>query len=252
MRWFDGAFLGGDSPQLPAGIGAFESMAAVGGSLPLWRRHLQRLQAAAARLQLPFAPPPDLAAAAAELLLHNNDQDGALRLALLPGPHWELTSRRRAPAPRIVRLIPTVQRRPAGAPPADLKATPRPFYDAVRQEAQAGAADDGVILGDDGAVLETATANLFLLLDGSWCTPPLDGRILPGIARAVLLERAAAAGLPIAERACDLADLHRASQLAVSNAVHGPRPAYLVRAGGDPVQPFDTPLQPLWRDALAD
>lgn len=245
MKWLQGEFVGGDSPTQLPGLGLFETMCAVTGVLPLWERHLQRLQQSATRLSLPFVPPADLRAAAAELLLHNNHEDGALRLALLPDGRLELCSRDRQNAPQLVRLIPTVQRRPDAAPPASLKATPRAFYDAVQHEAQQGAADDGIVLGDDGAVLETATGNLWLHLDGGWVTPPLDGRVLPGIARALLLEHGAGR-----ERACDLADLHRALHLAVSNAVHGPRPAVLVSTRPASVESFDTSLQTLWRQCM--
>lgn len=248
MRWMDGKFVGGDSPALVTeGIGLFESMAAVGGRVPLWSRHLARLSASAQRLQLPFELPDDLPAQAAELLAHNSHHDGALRLALLPDNHWEMTSRNRSYAPSTVRLIPTLQRRGPEAPPADLKAMPRSFYDAVRREAQGGGADDGIILGDDGAVLETAQSNLFLWLDGSWVTPPLDGRVLPGIARALLLERARP---PITERVCTIDDLHRARKLMVSNAVHGPRAAVLVASPDPTVEPLDSSLQQLWRDCM--
>jgi para-aminobenzoate synthetase/4-amino-4-deoxychorismate lyase len=91
---------------------------------------------------------------------------------------------------------------------------------------------------------------LWLRIDGTWRTPPLDGRILPGIARAVLLERAAASGLPVAEVPLTLADLHQAQAVAHSNAVYGPRPACLVgeRAA---VEIVDSELGALWRQATS-
>ncbi|MCA8973240.1 MAG: hypothetical protein KDC98_00895, partial [Planctomycetes bacterium] len=46
-------------------------------------------------------------------------------------------------------------------------------------------------------------------------------------ARAILLERARAAGIATVERSLDLGDLHRAEAIAVSNAVYGPRAAGL-------------------------
>ncbi|MFY9344594.1 MAG: aminotransferase class IV, partial [Planctomycetota bacterium] len=140
--------------------------------------------------------------------------------------------------------------RPATAPPADLKSEPRGFYDAVRQQAQDGGADDGIVVAADGAVLETALGNLWLRLDGGWVTPPAAGRILPGIARGLVLAQAAKAGRPVAERACDLGDLQRASALAHSNAVYGVRPACLL-GQGPAVQIVDSELGPLWRAATS-
>lgn len=254
--WVDGAFVGdGAVPRATsARPGPFETMGAARGELALWPRHLERIQGAAARLGLTFAPTPLLRAAATELLLHNGHGDDVLRLSLVPDGarvHTVLTSRSRGPL-HTVKLLPTVVEAPAGSAPRDQKLWPRPFYDAVLQQAQDGGADDGIVVAPDGAVLETALANLWLRLDGTWVTPPLDGTLLPGIARAVLLAAARARGLPVAERRCDLADLHRAEALATSNAVHGPRPAVVLGAAPAAVQFVDSELVPLWRDTARD
>jgi len=259
--WVDGAFVGDSMvPRAKAAApGPFETMGAARGVLPLWPLHLLRLTAAAARLGLTFAAPSSgseakLRAAAVELLLHNNHADDVLRLALVPDGakvHTVLTSRSRGPALRCVRLLPTVVEPPRSGPPRDLKLWPRPFLDAVQQQAQDGGANDGIVVGRDGAVYETATGNLWLRLDGAWVTPPLDGNVLPGIARSLLLAAAKRCGLPVAERRSDLGDLHRAEALAHSNAVWGPRPAAL--PGAEPgVQFVDSELLPLWRAAAPD
>lgn len=249
--WVDGRYLAPlDVPPLDAGaLAPFETMGAKDGLLPLWEAHLARLASTATRLGLPFAPAPELRAAASALLLQNGHTDDVLRLSLLPSRgkvHTVLVTRSRGPHRSFVRLLPTVVLRPDAAPPGELKVMPRRFYDAVQQQAQDGGADDGIVVAKDGAVLETAIANLWLKLDGLWVTPPLDGSVLPGIARALLLERARAAGVGVAERACDLADLHRAEVLAVSNAVHGPRAACLQGEAAPPVAIVDSELGRLW------
>jgi len=256
--WINGRQSGGNQVPRSAQIAPFETMGAHDAQVALWERHVARLRATAARLSLPFAPTPELRAAAGELLLQNGHADGVLRLALVPddavaagGVHTVLATRARSPI-RFVKLLPTIVERPDDAPPGDIKAEPRRFYDAVRQQAQDGEADDGIVVGaTDGAVLECALGNLWLLLDGVWVTPPLDGRVLPGIARALLLERAAQAGVAVDERACTIADLHRADALAHSNAVYGPRPACLL---GEPaaVEIVDSQLGALWRAATSD
>jgi len=45
-----------------------------------------------------------------------------------------------------------------------------------------------LICDADGTVLEASSANVWALIDGELVTPPADGRILPGITRAWLLE----------------------------------------------------------------
>lgn len=252
----DGELLPADrAPQRDASLFApFETMGARGGELPLWHDHLARLAATAHRLALPFAEPASLRASAVGLLRHNGHADGILRLVLVPSGgrvHTVLSTRDRGPAIGRVTLLPTVVEPPAGVP-RDLKILPRTFHDAVRQQAQDGGADDGIVVGSDGALLETAVGNLFLRLAGRWVTPPLDGRVLPGIARARLLSAARARGQPIDERRCDLGDLERAEALAHGNAVYGPRPAVLLGRVPPTVRFVDTELVPLWTAAASD
>lgn len=50
---------------------------------------------------------------------------------------------------------------------------------------------------DTGQVLEGSTFNMFFVRDGELYTPPLDGRVLRGITRAVVLDAAKALGIVI-------------------------------------------------------
>lgn len=255
--WLDGHYVASESlPKAAHGVVTpFETMGAQAGAIELWDLHLQRLARAAARLGLAFGPTVAWRGEAADLLLQNGHAEDVLRLQLVPVAgtvHVVMTTRSRGPHRKFVNLLPTVVARLPDDPPGDLKAGPRRFYDAVLQQAQDGGADDGIVVGHDGAVLETAIANLWLRIDGGWITPELDGRVLPGIARALLLDRAATAGLPIAERRCDLDLLHRAQVLAVSNAVHGPRAARLLGCAAPDVAIVDTELGRLWKTGAPD
>ncbi|MFT4512311.1 MAG: para-aminobenzoate synthetase/4-amino-4-deoxychorismate lyase [Planctomycetota bacterium] len=254
--WVDGKLLGGNDVPRSKVTAPFETMGAIAGTVPLWGQHLQRLATTAERLGLAFTATPELRAAASEVMLTNGHTDDVLRLSLVPDSDVPgslvrvvVASRKRSPI-KSVRLLPTVVEREPDLPPADVKAEPRRFYDAVLQQAQDGEADDGIVVAPDGCLLEAALGNLWLRVDGSWRTPPLDGRVLPGIARAVLLERAAASGLSVEESPLTFADLHRAEAIAHSNAVYGPRPACLVgeRAA---VEIVDTELGTLWRQATS-
>jgi branched-subunit amino acid aminotransferase/4-amino-4-deoxychorismate lyase len=251
VKWLDGAWLAEDAVVARAAAPApLETMAAVRGELPLWPRHAARLSASLQHLGL-HASLPDVPAIARELLARNGHDAGIVRVSLVREGErlrWLVTSRPRSHHP-CVTLLPCVARRPSDGPPADHKCEPRAFYDAVLAEARAGGADDGIVVGDDGALLETAVGNLWLCCDEVWVTPPLDGRVLPGIARGLVLERAAAHGVPVAERRCSLSDLHRAKALMVTNAVHGPRAAHLP---GQTVQELDTRLAHLWRSSVSD
>ena len=82
-----------------------------------------------------------------------------------------------------------------------------------------------LLIDADGTVLEAGRANLFVVADGALATPPADGRILPGTARAATLEIAADLGIATAERPLTLADLRAADEVFLTSSVRGLRPA---------------------------
>jgi para-aminobenzoate synthetase/4-amino-4-deoxychorismate lyase len=84
------------------------------------------------------------------------------------------------------------------------------------------AAGDGVrplLIGPTGALLETTRANVFLLRGGVIATPPLDGSILPGVTRTVLLERARRAEISAHELPLTLDDLRDADAVVLTSAL---------------------------------
>ena len=108
---------------------------------------------------------------------------------------------------------------------------------------------DVLVIDDDGSVLETGRANLFVVHDDGLHTPPLDGRILPGTGRARVIDQLLGAGIPVIQRRLTTDDLARASEVFVTNALRGVvsvtgvdgvgqwSPGRLVRglqSGGDP------------------
>ena len=50
--------------------------------------------------------------------------------------------------------------------------------------------DDYVLINLEGKVTETAIANLILQIENEWITPPLSDGVLPGVMRALLVEKA--------------------------------------------------------------
>ena len=73
----------------------------------------------------------------------------------------------------------------------------------------------------DGHVLETDRANLFAVIGGMLHTPPADGRLLPGVARDTVLRTARLQGLGVSVTPITRAGLKAASEVFVTNAVHG-------------------------------
>ena len=99
--------------------------------------------------------------------------------------------------------------------PADVllfhKTSRRERYEEAR--ARHPDADDVLLINTRGEVTESTIANLAVLLDGRWVTPPLDAGLLPGTERAALLAEGT-----IEEASLRPEDLARAVELRLVNA----------------------------------
>jgi para-aminobenzoate synthetase/4-amino-4-deoxychorismate lyase len=80
---------------------------------------------------------------------------------------------------------------------------------------------DLLLLDDDGSLLETARANIFVVHDDAVLTPPTDGRILPGTARARVVEILRDAAVPVFQRRLTLDDVAAATEVFATNALRG-------------------------------
>lgn len=100
------------------------------------------------------------------------------------------------------------------------------------EAAQAGA-DEAILLDREGRVTEASSANVLALLDGVWCTPPVEVGLLDGITRGSLLMLGARAQDPIREAPLWPADLGRATELLVCSSLREVVP--IVELDGRPV-----------------
>jgi len=80
---------------------------------------------------------------------------------------------------------------------------------------------DLLLMADDGSILETTRANVFVVHDDAVLTPPTDGRILPGTARERVIEILRAAAVPVFQRRLTAGDLASASEVFATNALRG-------------------------------
>lgn len=83
------------------------------------------------------------------------------------------------------------------------------------------AAGEAPLLVDGGEVLEAAWANVFAVRDGAVFTPPLDGRILPGVTRATIVDLARERGFEVVELVLTLEELRRADEVFLTNSIRG-------------------------------
>jgi len=105
----------------------------------------------------------------------------------------------------------------------------------------------GQLICDGDELLEAGWANLFAIREETLWTPPLDGRILAGTARAAVLELAEAEGIDVEERPLRTDNLLSAEETFLTNSIRGIEPA--IALDGAPL-PGCGPLSRRLADAL--
>jgi para-aminobenzoate synthetase/4-amino-4-deoxychorismate lyase len=228
------------APEAEVALGVFETVLVEDGRARELRRHLERLRASVGVLY-GVAPPDGIEARVAEAAAGH--ALARLRIAVAPA----------GTGPPIVAiecaaLDPLV----AGAGDVEIATVrvaagfgPHKLVDRgwlERIEAAAGGDVRPLLVSPAGALLETTRANLFLLRDGALATPPLDGSILPGVMRAVLLERARRLGIPAHVRPLTLEDLRAADGVLLSGSLR-----LLERARSRPGRRSADAAARLWR-----
>jgi len=234
------------------GDGLFETMRAYGGRVFRLAAHLERLAAAAPVVRLPLPwPREDLAAAVTGLLVASGLADAYLRLTVLRGegppgpaapetasPHYFVIARPLVPYPaRRYRegatAIVAATRQNEGSPLSRVKSTSFLNHVLAIGEARDASVDEALLLNNRGELAEAATSNLFLVRGDALLTPPVECGCLPGIARAVVRERAPALGLAASERPFTLPDLLAADEAFLTNSLMEVMP--LVRVNDHPI-----------------
>ena len=89
---------------------------------------------------------------------------------------------------------------------------------ALHEVKQRGA-QEALILGPSGEVIEGATSNVFVVRAGELITPPIDAGILAGITRQTVLELAAEQALPVRETQLHPSDLYQADEVFITSTV---------------------------------
>ena len=100
-----------------------------------------------------------------------------------------------------------------------------------------GGAPTPLLVDADGTVLEAAWGNVWVLDGDALVTPPADGRILPGVTRALLLELAPSLGLCPREDAISLHRLRAAPVTFATSSIRLAVPATLSGSAAAPAAP---------------
>lgn len=244
--WVDGVVVDA-APDLATGV--FETIGVFGDDLPLWARHLARLENSLTELGGAWRAPDGLRESAFTLAVRNGHDVVRVAVASRPEPATTvITTRRRDGASEPVLLVEAPHARPRGERD-HLKVATRPALGAARAAAQAQGAHDAVLWRDDVA-LECSAYNLFAVVGERLVTAPIEQGVLVGVARAVLLEGLAAAGTPATVAPLPLADLRASPAVFVTNAVYGARRARVGAGAPDPGNPWATRLAAAWARGL--
>lgn len=244
--WVDGVVVDA-APDLATGV--FETIGVFAGALPLWARHLERLERSIVEVGGAWRAPDGLREAAFTLAWRNGHDVVRVAVAARSEPATTvITTRPREDASEPVLLVEAPHARPRGERD-HLKVAARPALGAARAVAQAEGAHDAVLWRDDVA-LECTAYNLFAVVGERLVTPPVEQGVLVGVARAVLLEGLAEAGTPATVAPLPLADLRASPALFVTNAVHGARRARLGARAPDPGNRWVARLAAAWARGL--
>ena len=253
----DRGFLYGDA--------AFETMRAYGGQVFEWEAHMDRLDETCGVLGLEHGlSRSNIETRVDETLEANGVGDAYVRLSITRGVQPGKLTPDEAVDPTVVVIVKPLGRggcegTPVWDGPATLqtvktkrvpdasipaRAKTHNYLNGIlaRLELRVTDADEALMVDLDGRVTEGATSNLFFVRDNALRTPSLDGPVLPGITRRVVLELAAEEGIPVEEGQYTPNDVRQADEVFLTNSTWELRPVETVdgitigeTGGGGPV-----------------
>jgi len=201
------------------GDGVFEGMRIYGGKVFRMEAHLERLwhSAKAIWLEIPMSP-DEMARAVNETVRANNLVEGYVRLVVTRGAGTLGLDPNRTSDPQVIIIadrislypqefyengleivtVSTIRNHAAALSPRIKSLNYLNNILAKIEGLQAGCVE-ALMLNQKGEVAECTGDNIFLVTRGQLLTPPIDAGILEGITRAVVIELAVEAGIPVRE-----------------------------------------------------
>lgn len=214
------------------GDGVFEGIRFYGGKVFRLDEHIDRLDASARAICLKQTLTTNaVREAVLETIRANNLQDGYVRLVMTRGEGTLGLNPDHCPVPSIIIIASAITLYPAEDYENGLEvvtcATRRIPHGALspmvkslnylnnvlaKIEAIRAGAGEGLMLNEQGYVAECTGDNVFIVKKGKIYTPPISSGALAGITRAVAIELAESAGIPISEPEMTRYDIYTADE----------------------------------------
>ena len=175
---FDGGLLRGE--------GVFETMRSEDGRVRFWARHYSRLLNSAAKLSI-TVPDPEVLERRILAVLEANDltaMEARIRLTL--SENVLITAVPLPPSPGVCRVMTSTSPINERSPLAGAKVCSYAENMTVLRKA---GVEEAIRPNTKGELCEACLSNVFLVIDGVVKTPSLETGCLPGVSRAVLLDR---------------------------------------------------------------
>ena len=243
--WMNGRYVDMKDAKVPIsdrgflyGDGLFETMRCYNGKVFKLTEHISRLfrSSEVIKMMVPYSR-RELERATCLLLKANRLKDAYVRLTVTRGEGSFALMRSRAVQPNVVITAKEFKGYPKNfysrgisAQISDIRQDERSplsgikslnFLDHIvaRIRAQDDGFDEAILINTKGHISEAATSNIFLIKDGCLLTPSLDGGILPGITRCVVIHVAGKLGIKVAERSISSKELLGADEVFLTNSL---------------------------------
>jgi branched-chain amino acid aminotransferase len=261
--YFDGAYVPRERALIPPtdvgviyGLGSFETLRIYDGVAFMAERHQARMIHTLEYVGV-ATPALDLRGIFETLSVRNEQPDARGRILVTGGTErpdgtfegprvYAETTAIRGDLAEIARGVKVCFASESLRPIAGFKSLSYLPNTLARAEARRVGAEEALLRAPGGEILEGATSNLHLVIEGRLTTPPADGRLLGGVTRSVVLEEAIAEGLEIDEHAIFDADLTRAEEAFLTSTIREITP---IRDLAGRILPAPGPITLRLRDA---
>jgi branched-chain amino acid aminotransferase len=267
--WIDGALVPLAEAKvsvldhgLTVGDGAFETLRVYGGVPFAWTRHVARLRASAAGLGLELPDVTELRGAADAVLRANHLREARLRVTLTGGLAPPGSGRGDGPLTVFILAFPIEPAAPDAAvviapwtrnehsAVAGLKTISYAANVRALAYARERGAVEAIFANTAGNLCEATGSNVFVVQSGVLITPPPSAGCLLGVTRALLLELAAQAGIPVEERDVTIDALARSDEAFLSSTTREVQP--IASVDGVRMREVCGPVSRRLADAFAD